>query len=43
MASKTACIRNIKSRENPNDKIFTPLPVALSMIEMCDTKTTIEF
>ena len=30
----------IKSRKTPNDKIYTPLPVALRMIEMCDIKPT---
>ena len=28
--------KNIKSRGNPHDKIFTPSPVAFSMIAMCD-------
>jgi len=29
-------IRNIKNRENPNDKIYTPKSVALKMIELCE-------
>ena len=29
---------NIKNRDMPNDVIYTPKPVALKMIEMCDIK-----
>ena len=35
MAAKT---RDIKCRETPFDTIYTPKPVALKMIEMCDLK-----
>jgi len=28
----------IKSRKSPNDKIYTPKPVAIKMIEMCEIK-----
>ena len=30
----------IKERKTANDKIYTPLPVALKMIEICDIKPT---
>lgn len=36
MSSKTC--RNIKQRKTVNDKIYTPKPVALKMIEMCNLK-----
>ena len=36
MSSKTC--RSIKQRKESNDKIYTPKPVALTMIEMCDLK-----
>ena len=29
---------SIKSRTNPNDKIFTPKPLAVDMIRMCEIK-----
>jgi hypothetical protein len=36
MSSKTC--RTIKARKEANDKIYTPKPVALTMIEMCELK-----
>ena len=32
--------RNIKGRKTSNDKIYTPKPVAIKMIEMCDIHKT---
>lgn len=38
MGIETTCHNIRHHRAKPNDKIYTPLPVALTMIDMCDVK-----